>query len=176
MGLPGPIIFDRPNAAVLVASELFIFFEGFLDTAGLSTSLAHEIGHFMGLYHTSEKDGAAHDVLSDTPECSEAFACDAEFEKNLMTSAFWLSGPTTVRELFTEQQGEVIRRHPLCVPMTVEVPVGPPSCDEECDPPNTCAEINGIEDCKPACDPSNATPCPGGGQCNPDDLGTFVCS
>ncbi len=31
--------------------------------------IAHEVGHFMGLYHTSEKTGQTHDPLADTPEC-----------------------------------------------------------------------------------------------------------
>ena len=32
--------------------------------------LAHEGGHFFGLFHTVEKDGAAEDLLDDTPVCS----------------------------------------------------------------------------------------------------------
>jgi hypothetical protein len=31
--------------------------------------LAHEGGHFFGLFHTVEKDGAAEDLLDDTPVC-----------------------------------------------------------------------------------------------------------
>jgi hypothetical protein len=31
---------------------------------------AHEAGHFLGLYHTTESEGTAFDPLSDTPTCS----------------------------------------------------------------------------------------------------------
>jgi len=33
--------------------------------------LAHELGHFLGLYHTSEQDGDNFDPLDDTPECED---------------------------------------------------------------------------------------------------------
>jgi hypothetical protein len=31
--------------------------------------IAHETGHFLGLFHTTEKDGSRFDPLDDTPEC-----------------------------------------------------------------------------------------------------------
>lgn len=34
-----------------------------------STGLTHEIGHFLGLSHLSERDGRSHDPIPDTPEC-----------------------------------------------------------------------------------------------------------
>jgi hypothetical protein len=33
--------------------------------------MAHEGGHFLGLYHTSEKDGSQYDPLDDTPKCTD---------------------------------------------------------------------------------------------------------
>lgn len=32
--------------------------------------LAHEVGHYLGLFHTSEDRGAGYDPLPDTPQCS----------------------------------------------------------------------------------------------------------
>lgn len=46
---------------------------GFLadgDTDTEARIIAHEVGHFMGLFHPTEKDGSGHDPLSDTPECT----------------------------------------------------------------------------------------------------------
>ena len=40
------------------------------DTDSEARLIAHEVGHFMGLYHPTEKDGSGHDPLSDTPECT----------------------------------------------------------------------------------------------------------
>lgn len=32
--------------------------------------MVHEIGHWMGLYHSTEKDGRNFDPIEDSPECS----------------------------------------------------------------------------------------------------------
>lgn len=37
----------------------------------LGQTMAHEIGHFLGLRHTTEHGGSEHDPISDTPECSD---------------------------------------------------------------------------------------------------------
>jgi hypothetical protein len=31
--------------------------------------MAHEIGHYLGLFHTTETDGSTTDPLDDTPNC-----------------------------------------------------------------------------------------------------------
>lgn len=33
--------------------------------------LAHELGHFLGLFHTSEQNGQSFDPLEDTPQCTD---------------------------------------------------------------------------------------------------------
>lgn len=40
------------------------------DTDTEARIIAHEVAHFMGLFHPTEKDGSGHDPLSDTPECT----------------------------------------------------------------------------------------------------------
>ena len=32
----------------------------------------HEMAHFLGLFHTTESDFSAHDILADTPECTSS--------------------------------------------------------------------------------------------------------
>ncbi len=59
------------------------------ETRILGESMAHEAGHFMGLFHPVELDGlfvAAYDPLSDTPICSSTIDCfsNEDLTHNLM--------------------------------------------------------------------------------------------
>ncbi len=175
MGLPGPYAANRGTSAVLVSTELYADGTGVLDADGLASSLAHEMGHFLGLYHTSEREGANHDPIADTPQCDNEFSCTDEFRRNIMTSSFWLQGgPPAGRNVFSEGQGKVMRGHPLCEPMSVNVITPPVSdCTLDCDAPRTCAVLNQRETCATACIP-DSVPC-ASGVCESDELGTYVC-
>lgn len=108
MGLPGPMSGDWPSAGVLVSTTAFASGE-MLDPEMMAVSTAHEMGHYLGLYHTSERS-QFHDPISDTPECdNEGFCFDDEFARNLMTP-----GGSPDRYIVTPGQGNVLRRHPLC--------------------------------------------------------------
>ena len=181
MGLPGPYAADRATSAVLVSTELYADSSGFLDADGLASSLTHEIGHFLGLYHTSERNTGVglpnHDPIADTPECENVSACTDDFRRNIMSSSFWLDGrPPSFRNRFSEAQGQVMRGHPLCEPMPVTV-VTPPidECTFDCTAPETCAVTNGRMSCELACNPTRETPCETG-ECLADQLGTYVCT
>jgi hypothetical protein len=166
MGLPGPFDADRSNAAVLVSTDAYTDGQGFLDVDGMASTIAHEVGHYMGLYHTSESNGAQHDPLPDTPECT-GLACSQEFEQNIMSA-----GGGSSRLLMTDDQAFVLRQHPLCKPQSFTLE--PPTCDLACNAPETCSVIGGDKQCLPACDPD--APSCSTGTCQPDDMGTFVCS
>ena len=60
--------------------------------------LAHEIGHYLGLYHSTEKDGGT-DTLDDTAD---------DDGTNLM---YWAYSPE--QQQITQGQGFVMRSHPL---------------------------------------------------------------
>ena len=111
LGLPGPFAAERPTAAVLVSLAPFASAAtGAIDTDGLGTTAAHEIGHYLGLYHTSERDGSEHDPVGDTPECADGEVACAD-AGNVM---FWTGGGG--RNKLTAGQGAVMRRHPLVSP------------------------------------------------------------
>ncbi len=165
MGLPGPFDADRGNAAVLVSTEAYTDGDNLLDVEGLGSTVAHEVGHFLGLYHTSESNGSQHDPIPDSPQC-DGSVCSPEFEKNIMSS-----GGGATRSSVSPGQAFVMKQHPLCVPTQFEV--NAPTCDLSCDAPNTCSIVDGAKECRPACDP-DAPECTTG-TCQPDDMGTFVC-
>ncbi|RVU48848.1 hypothetical protein EA187_05310 [Lujinxingia sediminis] len=41
-------------------------------------TVAHEAGHYLGLFHTTERDGSSHDPLDDTPQCPSSRDLDGD--------------------------------------------------------------------------------------------------
>lgn len=81
-GIPGPPGLYASPASGLVIEEL---------STGKDTGilLAHELGHFLGLRHTTELTGGRHDPILDTPECPGATAVtNCPDYTNLMFPAF----------------------------------------------------------------------------------------
>ena len=80
------------------------------DNRALGQTMAHEIGHFVGLRHTTEHLGLDHDPITDTPEClfpDLGFICpDAD---NFMF-AYALGANQTKT---TDGQAFVVTRSPL---------------------------------------------------------------
>ena len=74
-------------------------------------TMLHELGHFLGLFHTTEANPAIHDPLSDTPTCtSNASTCpDA---RNIMFPLFWGATGGVGLEA-TAQQRRVVHGSPL---------------------------------------------------------------
>jgi hypothetical protein len=61
--LPGAIgVPGTPCSAVIVALRLSVYED--------AVTIVHELGHFIGLEHTTEFDDDGFDQLSDTPECT----------------------------------------------------------------------------------------------------------
>lgn len=70
-------------------------------------TMVHELGHFLGLFHTTENDGSVFEPLQDTPSCTTDTNGDGVFEpsecliagENIM---FW--GPVMATSLSAEQR------------------------------------------------------------------------
>ncbi|RMG19540.1 MAG: hypothetical protein D6729_04980 [Deltaproteobacteria bacterium] len=67
-GIPGPA-----RSGGTRSSGVVIEVQNYARMTG--DDMAHEMGHFQGLYHTTESDGRTQDRLSDTPECSDLYRC-----------------------------------------------------------------------------------------------------
>lgn len=100
LGIPG-----TSSGGVVVSIDAHLIDTGF-DSHEFGLTMAHENGHSMGLYHTSERDGSSHDTISDTPQCSGGDAAGCPDGINIM---FW-SGHFP--DLSTGQ-AYVLRRSPI---------------------------------------------------------------
>ena len=67
-GIPGALTSQSPYNGVMVAGDPHVI-NASLNNDLLSSTIAHEIGHLLGLFHTTEANGLIFDILSDTPEC-----------------------------------------------------------------------------------------------------------
>jgi hypothetical protein len=134
-GVPGPPVLQGTSrsgvainmgnymAAVAAADQMMID----EATAQLEIIAAHETGHFLGLYHTTEKNGLAltpmsgspiqgEDPLSDTPLCADTSDSDMDgtlspTECGASNLMFW-SPPNDARTL-TSQQGTIMLANPV---------------------------------------------------------------
>ncbi|MET0286686.1 MAG: hypothetical protein ABW352_19555 [Polyangiales bacterium] len=94
-GIPGPIgLHGTERSGLALAADLMG------DLKGADQVLLHEIGHYLGLFHTTESSGTILEPLADTPECDKQYdknedgvltldECEGRGAENLM---FW-TGP-----------------------------------------------------------------------------------
>ncbi|TGN20943.1 hypothetical protein [Leptospira idonii] len=139
-GLPGftgtrasaMIVFVEPHRSTGAAGSSL----SSADLVILGNTMAHEAGHFLGLFHTSESAGSSsnsglnytRDPLIETPYCStsrasflvnDGYIAPQECLGTGITNAsgynmmFWASDGVTNQNQITGEQGWVIRRNPL---------------------------------------------------------------
>ena len=99
-----------------------------LDAQLLGETAAHEMGHQLGLFHTTESGGNQFDILSDTLECQKstqnnnndlkvsAEECESYGAENVMFWTSWSSSSRSAgkkQEVLCNQQQEVLKYSPL---------------------------------------------------------------
>jgi hypothetical protein len=113
-GIPGPpAIQGTPHSGVALTMM------GFRDSPTvLGQTMAHEGGHYLGLFHTSESGGTSHDPLPDTAQCKASDddnfdgyvtteECSGKGSENFM---FWLASEGASQ--VSDEQGRAVRRNP----------------------------------------------------------------
>ncbi len=108
-GLPGPPITGTPHSGVIVSSFGGFSFETEAERKVLAETMAHETGHYLGLYHTTEDGGLDFDPISDTPQChsNDPSPDTCPDGTNLM---FWSILETLAQHTLSEGQRFVLRR------------------------------------------------------------------
>lgn len=106
-GLPGVSGFHGTTGAGLVFSSVNL--DG--SATDMGQTMAHEIGHFLGLRHTSEHGGSAHDPITDTPECSDPEKATACADHTNFMFPFSISGVR--QEDISDGQQYVLQRAAL---------------------------------------------------------------
>lgn len=116
-GLPGPAgLHGTPASGVVFTSEFLG--QRFRDGGGqiidgnsyTGIVMAHEVGHYLGLFHTTEQNQRSTDPIADTPDCRNQgnFPTGCPDWTNLM---FPLAGPDHTD--VSAEQASVIRANPL---------------------------------------------------------------
>lgn len=114
-GIPGPVpVPGRRASGVAVTTEGYE-----RDPELLGHIMAHEAGHYLGLFHISERDGSSHDPLYDTAECRRdrdangdgALTHDECRGAGIENVMFW-SADVDVPQSFSADQALVVMRNP----------------------------------------------------------------
>ena len=99
-----------------------------LDAQLLGETAAHEMGHQLGLFHTTEQGGTSFDILSDTAECPKssmdndsngqmsAEECEGYGGENVMFWTAWSSSSRSAgkkQETLSSYQQQVLKYSPI---------------------------------------------------------------
>jgi len=126
-GIPGSMGIANSWNGVLISLTAHDS-EAMLDAQLLGETAAHEMGHQLGLFHTTESGGNQFDILSDTLECQKstqdnnsdwkvsAEECESYGAENVMFWTSWSSSSRSAgkkQEVLCNQQQQVLKYSPL---------------------------------------------------------------
>jgi len=90
------------------------------DPDQVALIMAHEGGHFLGLFHPTEKDLSGEDPLGDTPVCSDGDGdgalTSAECEGSGAENVMWPTAQVGTATGFSADQSWVVARNPIVRP------------------------------------------------------------
>jgi hypothetical protein len=112
--IPGPLV-PTTRSAVQISSRLAAGTDGEFDDEDirlLAETMAHEVAHYLGLFHPVEATWDAWDVLEDTPECDSMGECEGDLGDNLMFPyPVCIRGVCTPQDMLTDEQASVVNRN-----------------------------------------------------------------
>lgn len=104
-GIPGPSINGTHDSGVIIRTSPMFLCSNCVDA--FASLFAHELGHYFGLYHTTEADQQSADPFHDTPLCEERSLRDCPDYDYVM---FPLIHSSNV--IWSPGQIQVVRTHP----------------------------------------------------------------
>ena len=118
-GLPGPLL-STHQAVVGISWLMSAGIDGAFsedEVQLLSETIAHEVGHYLGLMHPVQFDDTydvvAFDAVDDTALCGDYDDCDADLGDNLMYpfAGCWWGGECDPQDEVTADQATVMSRY-----------------------------------------------------------------
>lgn len=113
-GIPGTLVATK-RAAVVISWVANAGGDGSFEEDDIrlyGETLAHEVGHYMGLFHPVESSYDYWDALADTPDCTGARRCDDQLGDNNMYPypvCDWQS--CIAQDVITDDQAGVSHRY-----------------------------------------------------------------
>jgi hypothetical protein len=109
------------STGVIVALSSHEAASGAVDWELLGETIAHEAGHQLGLFHTTEAEGLDHDALADTPECPADRDADGDGEVSAEECAgaggdnfmFWAMPDHAPQTASSARQATLLRLNPI---------------------------------------------------------------
>lgn len=113
-GIPGPLSASA-HGLVAVSWLSNAGADGRFDAEDLriyGETMAHEVGHYLGLFHPVELDFSYRDALADTPDCGTTRGCEQQLAaNNLFPYPVCGLGGCVVQDELTDDQVGVLQRY-----------------------------------------------------------------